>query len=294
MDEIKTVLAVVSNKDDGEIVLEKAVHIARANDAALHVIKVVYEGFVELSSHDVEKSRELKSWVMQAEEAFLEDLIDPWRNQIAKLESATVWHKSQWEGILDMARDLDADFILKPTQYPVTEVIRTPQDWSLLRHADIPVMLVKPINWSDKPRIAAAIDASDKEEETLNLRVLRQAAQLASSFGAKLHVFSAFPSVEHWIGPVTIAIDFDQVRESTSNEIKHEIRMLADRAGIKIDELHALEGEPGEVIQSELDELNAEILVMGTRARRGPMGRLLGNTSESIIHQVNSDVVVLR
>lgn len=292
-DQVKTVLAVVSNRDDGEIVLEKAVHVARANDAALHVIKVVYEGFVDLSSHDVDKSQKLKSWVMQAEEAFLEDLIDPWRNQIAHLESATIWHKSQWEGILDVARDVNADFILKPTQYPVTEVIRTPQDWSLLRHAEIPVMLVKPVNWSDKPRIAAAIDATDKEEKALNGRILRQAARLASTFGTKLHVFSAFPSVEHWIGPITVAIDFDQVRESTSNEIKHEIRELADQVGIKVDELHALEGEPGEVIQNELDQLNAEILVMGTRARHGPMGRLLGNTSESIIHQVNSDVVVL-
>lgn len=294
MEGVKTILAVVSDRDDGEIVLEKAVHMARANDAALHVIKIVYEGFVELSSHGTDKSEALKTWVMQSEKAFLEDLIDPWRNQIAHLESATLWHKSQWEGILEIASQVRADFIIKPTQYPVTEVIRTPQDWSLLRHAEIPVMLVKPVNWSDKPRIAAAIDASDEAEEELNGHILRQTAQLAGSFGAKVHVFSAFPSVENWIGPITVAIDFDQVREATSNEIKHRIHMLAESCDVKIDEVHALEGEPGEVIRKEVDQLNIEVLVMGTHARGGPTGRILGNTSESIIHQVNSDVVVLR
>ncbi|MEX2488067.1 MAG: universal stress protein [Pseudomonadales bacterium] len=294
MDGVKTILAVVSDRDDGEIVLEKAVHMARANGAALHVIKIVYEGFVELSGHGADQREALKAWVMQSEEAFLEDLIDPWRNQIAHLESATMWHRSQWEGILEMASQLRADFVIKPTRYPVTEVIRTPQDWSLLRHAEIPVMLVKPINWSDKPRIAAAIDASDDAEEELNLHILRQTGRLASSFGARVHVFSAFPSVEHWIGPITVAIDFDQVREATSNQIKHKIHQLAESCDVKIDAVHALEGEPGEVIKKEVDQLNIEVLVMGTHARKGPSGKILGNTSESIIHQVNSDVVVLR
>ncbi|MBD3649145.1 MAG: universal stress protein [Pseudomonadales bacterium] len=294
MDEIKTVLAVVCNRDDGEIVLEKAVHIARVNEAVLHVIRVVYEGFVDLSVHAVEKSRELKQFVMQAEEAFLEDLIDPWRNQLARLDSATVWHKSEWEAILDSARELKADLIVKPTEYPVQEVIRTPQDWNLLRHAEIPVMLVKPIAWPDHPRIAAAIDATNKEEQAMNVRILREAEQICHSLNGKLHVVSAFPSIEHWMGPITIAIDFEQAREAVSNQIKHEVSLLARECGVHIDEQHALEGEPGTVIKRKLDELDAEILVMGTRARHGVMGMVLGNTSESIIHKINSDVIVLR
>lgn len=294
MEKIKTVLAVVSSRDDGEIVLEKAVHIARANEAALHVIKVIYEGFVELSVHEVEKSRELKAWVMQAEEAFLEDLIDPWRNQIPHLESATLWHKSEWEGILDMVGELRADLIIKPTEYPVNEVIRTPADWNLLRHSDVPVMLVKPINWPDKPSIAACLDATNKNEEELNIRILREASQLADTFGSKLDIITAFPSVEHWVGPITVVIDFDRVREAMANEVQYEIRKLTERIDVRIDQVHALEGDIGHVIGKQLDECDTEILVMGTRSRHGPLGAVLGNTSEAIIHKVNTDVVVLR
>jgi len=294
MEEIKTVLAVISNRDDGEIVLEKAVHVARINDADLHVIRVIYEGFVDLSVHTVEKSQELKSWVLQSEEAFLEDLIDPWRNQIAHLEAATLWHKSEWEAILEVASQVRANLIIKPTEYPVAEIIRTPEDWNLLRHAEMPVMLVKPINWSDRPRIAAAVDATDPEEEVLNVRVLREASKLSSSLGGELRVVSAFPSVEHWMGPITIAIDFDQVRTGVAKRIEHEIGKLAEECGIEIADAKALEGLPADVIKKELDQWNADILVMGTRARRGAAGIVLGNTSEAIVHKVNTDVVVLR
>ena len=76
MKNISSILAVVNNKDDGEVVINKARTIAKFSGARLQVLKVVYEGFVDLSIHEVSKSHELKTFLMQAEESFLEDLLD--------------------------------------------------------------------------------------------------------------------------------------------------------------------------------------------------------------------------
>lgn len=47
-------------------------------------------------------------------------------------------------------------------------------------------------------------------------------------------------------------------------------------------------------IEQMMDNTAAEILVMGTVAREGLRGVVMGNTSETILHNTNCDVVVLR
>ncbi|MEX2328058.1 MAG: universal stress protein, partial [Pseudomonadales bacterium] len=108
---ISNILVVVRCKDDGEIVLDKANEIARLSGAKLHVVRVVHEAFAELSVHDIEISQELKTFLLQAEETMLQELIEPLKTSGAEVESATVWHKSDWEAVLEIAADVSADLI---------------------------------------------------------------------------------------------------------------------------------------------------------------------------------------
>jgi universal stress protein E len=291
---IDKILAVISDKDDGEIIIQKAMILAKANDASIQVVKIIYEGFVDLTVHDVEQSQALKSYLMQAEETLLVDLIDPVLGQGIDIGSSVLWSKYQHQGILDAAAEYGADLIVKPTNHPLTEIVRTPEDWNLLRHADLPVMLVKPIAWTQKPVVVAAVDVQDDNHLELSTRILLTAKAISHNLGGNLKVINAFPSVEHWVGPITLAIDFDRVRQRVRSEIEHLLLKLAEHCDVNAKSVHADEGDTAVVIESLVAQTQAEILVVGTSQRSGAKGIVLGNTSETILHHVNCDVLVLR
>ncbi len=291
---IKTILAVVKDRDDGEIVLDKAFALAQHAGASLHVVHVVYEAYAELPLHTVETSQELKTFILQAEESIIEELLEPIMNKGVAIESATIWHKRDYEGILDVAADCGADMIIKGTNFPVREVVRTPSDWNLLRHSDVPVMLVKPVNWVDSPVILAALNMTvDHGEEALNDRILTRAKDLAAALGGKVQVVATYPTVEQWVGPITVVIDFDSVRRSVSKNITSRVSAMLHKLGIEDATVHTLEGEPAVMIQQAVANTSAEVLVMGTHHRSGAKGIVMGNTSEKILHTVKSDVEVL-
>ena len=293
MKEYETILVIVHNQDDGEIVIQKAAMLAKACGAKLHVGKVVYQGFVDLTVQEVADRQTLKTQILAAEEAFLTDLTDPVREAGLLITSSVVWHKHAFEGILDLAATVSANLIVKSTNFPITEVIRTPQDWNLLRHSPVPVMLVKPMNWQKTPKIVAAVDTSEAQQQDLNLRIAKQAGELSDALSGTLHFAEVFPHVEQWVGPITITIDFKQIRNRLRSEITARLEHLAADCGVNSRGLLIEEGEPEEALQLMMSEHQADVLVLGTVQRKGVTGMLLGNTSEAILHTVNSDVLVV-
>lgn len=292
--DIQKILVVVRQRDDGEIVLDKAARIATRIGAVLHCVRIVHDEFAELSIHGDEKCRELKSFLIKSEDTLLEELVAPLRKAGAVVvETETIWHKYEWQGVIELANQCGANLIVKGTDYPAQEVIRTPSDWNLLRYADMPVMLLKPINWSATPTILAAVDVNAGGDDRLNTRILRRGKQLCEALNGTLHIVNAFPSVERWVGPVTIAIDFEQVRRQVGAEIARRVQELVAATDVTAEKVHTQDGECSDVLQRVVQETGADMLVMGTHQRTGPKGVLMGNTSEKILHTVKCDVEVL-
>jgi nucleotide-binding universal stress UspA family protein len=57
--------------------------------------------------------------------------------------------------------------------------------------------------------------------------------------------------------------------------------------------LYAEEGRPAYAISRVSNEADADILFVGTKARQGIKGIVLGNTSEHIIHSTSLDVITI-
>ena len=57
--------------------------------------------------------------------------------------------------------------------------------------------------------------------------------------------------------------------------------------------LHLEEGPTAPVLAALVEDSEAALLVVGTHAREGVRGVLLGNTSERILHAVDCDVVTV-
>ena len=182
---VNKILIAVEQDETANIVLEKAIALAKAADAEIYVIRVIYDPNVDAPVHAPASRQQLKTFLMEAEETWLEELIEDANGKVKLIESATIWNKQEYQGVIDAAVDCGADLIMKASHQPqgLDAVVHTPQDWNLLRHSTIPVMMVKPVAWRREPVVLAAVDVLRTEQAELNERILQEAAQLAKILG---------------------------------------------------------------------------------------------------------------
>ena len=82
MSSIRNILVAVNDESDAPYTLEKALRLAGATGARVHVVRVVYEGIADLSAAAIDGSRDLKSFLLQSAEAELEDLVERARCEV--------------------------------------------------------------------------------------------------------------------------------------------------------------------------------------------------------------------
>ena len=295
---ISNLLVVVDDALSVPYLMEKAARLA-GDDTRVHVVHVVYEGIADLGVAAVEDSAKLKTFILQAAEAELEDEIDKARSRFKHLESATLWNPRAWEAVLHAAENADADLILKATSEQetlgdrVASVVRTPDEWNLLRHATVPVMLVKAAAWPTDPVVVCSLDVFDDSHAGLNRAVLEDAGRLAGIMGAQLDLVYAYPLFEPWVGELGAVKSYAEIKAAVEEEARERVEALAAEAGLSYRHLHLEEGQTAPVLAKLIDDAEASLLVIGTHAREGVRGVLLGNTSERILHAVDCDVVTI-
>lgn len=295
---IENLLVVVDDVLAMPYLLEKALTLA-AGETRVHVVQVIYEGVAEISTSAIDDSTRLKSFILESAEAQLEDALDRWQRRFMSLESATLWNARPWEGVLHAAENVDADLILKATEEEqsmgekVASVVRTPDEWNLLRHAQIPVMLVKVAAWPARTTVISALDVFDDTHKDLNQAVLERSAQLAGMLGADLDLVYAYPLFEPWVGELGAVKSYAEIKTAVEEDARQRATALAAAADVSFRHLHLEEGQTALVLARLVEDADAALLVVGTHAREGVRGVLLGNTSERILHAVDCDVVTV-
>jgi len=295
MSSIRNILVAVHDNDDAVYTLEKALRIAAASGAAVHVVRVIYEGIADLGAAAVDATRDLKSFMLEAAETLLEEMVERARREYPNLETVTLWNPRVWEGILHAAERADADVILKgaTVHKGLGATVRTPDDWNLLRHATVPVMLVKPDAWPAEPVVLCALDVFDDRHGDLNRHLLQTAQGCAALLGGALDVVVAYPLFEPWVGELGGLRSYDELRQGVEAEIRERTVVLADEAGVSYRRLIADEGHAVQVLSRLVEDDAAQLVVIGTHARAGIQGVLLGNTSERLLHAVPADVLTV-
>ncbi|MCR9257734.1 MAG: universal stress protein [Alphaproteobacteria bacterium] len=186
-------------------------------------------------------------------------------------------------------------------------------DQHLLRKCPCPLWIRRPDSPLSLKTVIAAVDIDDglaAEPETLaglNRRLLESAADLARIDGADIHVLHAWDApaeglVRMWSG----SADRDQAAARYVGQVEtSHWQALRDLVGNARSWLHTpagpvalrphlVRGEPATVIPREVDALGADLLVMGTVARTGIPGLLIGNTAEDILNSVDCAILTIK
>jgi nucleotide-binding universal stress UspA family protein len=165
-----------------------------------------------------------------------------------------------------------------------------PED--IVRRSPVPVLVVPPeIEAGGYDHIVAPVDLTP-----CSLESLRHAARMARSHDARLTVLHAVPFMtESDTHPLPDAVELGSPSEIESQARQHLEEFLGDVSFEGIDSETRIEmGVPKNVIGETVDDLGAELVVMGTHGRRGVAWLFLGSTATKVLRSMPSQVMTVR
>jgi nucleotide-binding universal stress UspA family protein len=179
-------------------------------------------------------------------------------------------------------------------------------DMELLRKSPCPVWLTRPISHHrGEMKIAVAIDPESMAPEghDLSVRLLQIANSLAATCCGALDIISCwhFENEEYLRSNASVWIrvpksELDQLVDQMQKEHRAALEALIHESTITggACRIHHIKGMPDQSIPDFIDQNNIDILVMGTVARTGIQGFIMGNTAENIVQKLSCSLLALK
>lgn len=203
------------------------------------------------------------------------------------------WHDTLHESIIDVQQAEGCQLVIKEHRpdNPLKKALLTPSDWKLLRQCPAAVLMVKHERPWTGGVVLAAVDVGnhDHEHRVLHGEIIDHGYAIAGLAKGDLHVIAAHPS------PMLSAADpVYQLSETIEKRYRESLATFQAEFDVSDERLHVAEGPADVLIPHTAHKLNAVVTVIGTVARTGITGALIGNTAEVVLDSLESDVLVLK
>jgi nucleotide-binding universal stress UspA family protein len=310
----KNILCVVDTREECTNAIERAVTLAENNQANLTVIDVVYRITAGIGMPDGGPiSADLQSAVETTHAQKLELLIDPYRQRIPI--ATRVRNGTRFLEVIDQVLCNGHDLVIKvPEKLAWLDRLFGSDDMNLLRLCPCPVWLVKPQTEKSYKHILAAVDVSDEyppeeltSQRALNRQIVEMAASLALSEFAELHLVHAWHvrsesamrgAYMHTSEEEIVAyVEQEKLkREAGLDELLGEVTRQLGQEGTEYlcPKKHLVKGWASKEIPAMAKQLKADVIIMGTVARTGVPGFIMGNTAETILSQIECSVLAVK
>lgn len=210
-----------------------------------------------------------------------------------KADYTQAWHSNLTDTILRTLTTQGCGLVIKQhlPDNPLKRALLTPDDWKLLRTCPAPVLLVKNSAPWMHGAVLAAVDLGnhDDQHQPLHDTIVRHAADIADMINGQLHLISAHPAPM-----LSAANPVYQLRENIVRIYVDKAARYRDEYSISEANLHIDEGPADTLIPKVAQQIGASVTVIGTVARTGISGALIGNTAEVVLDQLSGDVLVLK
>ncbi len=299
MSPFKNILYVVEGSADQSSALERAVSLAETGGAGLTIMHVVPP-----AGEDLQK--EILAERIQAMEAMTE----PFQRRLKiKWEVRTgVFFLEVIRAVLSNSYDL----VMKAAENPgFLRKLFGGSDMHLLRKCPCPLWLMKLPEKPAYETVMAAIDFDPLKhptprEQELNRLILKLSGAVALADGAAFHVVHAWDAFAETtlrsrrariVDDISMYVEKERGLHQTG--LQREMESLKDLIGTDAFQrlaprLHLPNGDARQVLPSVASNLKADLVVMGTVARTGIPGFIIGNTAEMVLDQLESSVLAVK
>ena len=131
--------------------------------------------------------------------------------------------------------------------------------------------------------IVLGLDGSDNSK-----RAIAPAVELANKDGGRIVIAHVDERVAGKGGAASLHADEDEVRAGIQEEAD---RISADGVDAKVENAVAILGGPAHAIAEIADEVDADVIVVGTRGHSQVAGLMLGSVTNRLLHIANRPVL---
>jgi len=173
-------------------------------------------------------------------------------------------------------------------------------DWSLIRQAEVPVLLLRPSPWPESPRIVAAIDPLHAHQQPpgLDLAVVAGADRLAQRIDATtelLHVYQPLPMAV--VVDDALMLDYSKLQRRMKGEHQQAMVQFIEQHCADAPSFNGLEtllkGETVHEIATYCQRRSIAIIALGSAHHQGLHRLFVGGTTEELIEQAAGDLLVI-
>ncbi len=312
MRRFRRILVAVRGEHPPRGLIERAVALARENHAALKLVSVVQE-IPWYGRKALPVAEDLLEIVVRERSAELERIVAQLLSDGLSVTTSVLRGRPAIEIVREVIRGKH-DLVIKAAE-PNHPMHFGSTDMHLLRACPCPLWLFKPGHEDHKfTRVLAAVDPVpppdeadllqlqeplDRKDPRIDSAILELADALARDQGAELHVVHAWSATCENLVRGDAILAQSQVERYVADEKAAASKALENLLGsVKLahqqPHIHLVKGDPADVISELAARMGADLVVMGTVARSGIPGLLIGNTAENVFQRVDCSVLALK
>ncbi len=301
MNESPRILLIASSKMQRTPAFERAVALARASGAVLHIVAVDFIRSLEmLGLFDHGTLTTLRESYLQSHRRWLEQQVRFERAQGLECAVHVLWAEHSFEDISEFVRTVQPLMLIKDVHNEpgFKRVFSTPLDWQLLRECPCSVQLVTPSLHALPRKVLATVNLYRARDADLRLndKIVTVAQDLGRQWGASVHVLysydwsAIYASGFTMLGAMPIETGFTEALLEAHEEA---FTSLCDRFSITEQCRHFLTGVPQPTIRTFARDNNFDLLVMGTLSRQN-LEKMVGNTTELLLAHAPCSVLIVK
>ncbi len=309
MQAIKRILVDLDPTKDQQPALSRAIYLAKCYQSSITLFVVAYNrGIVSNLFFNPMQLEQAKEAYLKTQYRWLESYLTSAMKEGIDADAKVAWGKPIYEVINQQAQQGDYDLIIKSTHHHplVNKLLFTPNDWQLLKTAQVPIIMAKESQQNQYQNIMAAIDSNTSHEYSakLNQSILNQVKALSKRCESSAHAVHCYDPIPYqlWtdisigmgagMGPADFTMgqdNYDSYVEQLMEQNKKEFFEQIEALDFPKENLHLQEGYPEKELPQIVDELDVDLLVMGTSYHSG----LIGSTIEKVLDDVNCDLMAI-
>ncbi|MFV0277915.1 MAG: universal stress protein [Parahaliea sp.] len=285
-------LLVVADLEGRCVAIPRGLELARSIGHSVELVAFVWTSLKGLKLNPAETAK-MKQRLLNEREKEMEARIDRYRKDGDQITLKVIWSKDMVAWINRRVEGGKYAAVLK-TGRRSESVVHTPSDWQLLRECPVPVYILARDKWGRTEPVLAALDlgTDNRAKQRLNRTIIAKAKTLAGALNAELKFICAL-EVPALLAELDI-VDPTAYANEQKKRMEPLISELAEESGLPRSVFSIKRGPVAKVINSEAARLRAQLVVVGCVGRKGVKARLLGNTAESVLELLHTDILAIK
>ena len=273
---------IVDPTADHQVALVKALLIAKLGRCKIHAFLCTYKELEDASQFKSRKDFKKRSLDDAGE--WLEKVMKPCEISGVPYTTEVVWNSKWVDAALRSIEKSDCDLVIKSSfqHSKARRFFSKTSDYYLMHHCTSPIFFTHQDQDWQSDRILACLDleSTDSQHARLNGIILRGAGAFADSVGMDLYIACAY---QEQIDSAHLQV------KGHEGEISRE--HLAETYNLDPDRIILRRGSTIETLREICEDTDPCIVILGTLARKGISGKLIGNTAEKLLDIIEADLL---